>query len=110
MNLSTKSGQPGKLEKALKQSTNYHPPTSASGKLSYTIQVSFWENQRYEPLLRKWCPPWQTEKVPHFSDLEGKHSLDFNPQTKKASLELPPGWDWLTNEWEIDKSQVKTFP
>jgi len=65
------------------------------------VEVDFWENQTYKPLLNSWSAA--IYGVPEYSDITGRLVLRSERITNNT-VYLPIGWEWCQSEWIIDLS------
>ena len=65
------------------------------------VEVDYWENQTYKPLLNSWSAA--IYGVPEYSDITGRFVLKSD-RIANNTVYLPVGWEWCQSEWIIDLS------
>lgn len=65
------------------------------------VEVDYWENQTYKPLLNSWSAA--IYGVPEYSDITGRFVLKSD-RIANNTVHLPIGWEWCQSEWIIDLS------
>ncbi|GLI62684.1 hypothetical protein VaNZ11_005360 [Volvox africanus] len=68
------------------------------------------ENERFQP-FRGWGHMWPghflpSDRVGHWSDRQGKPGGSASMVFEQVVPQLPPGWRWLEDDWQVDLEGV----